>query len=139
MDPTRVLVADDNVGYGNTLVRFVGTRDDMEVVGLAADGRQAVLMAGVLHPDVVVMDLYMPDVDGFEATRRLKASATPPRVVIMTAHKSEDNRLMAQAAGADAFLLKHEVDRGLVDIIGDLMDREKRFRSDSGEAPVDRA
>jgi DNA-binding NarL/FixJ family response regulator len=124
MVTTRVLVADDNVGYGTMLSRFVASRPDMEVVGLASDGRQAVLMAGVLHPDVVVMDLYMPDIDGFEATRRLKAFEAPPRVVVLTAHQSDENRLLAEAAGADAFLVKQEVDRGLVDAIGDLVDRD---------------
>ena len=118
------------------LSRFVSSHHDLEVVGLATDGRQAVQMAAVFQPDLVVMDLYMPDVDGFEATRRLKASARPPRVVAMTAHKSDENRALAQAAGADAFLVKQEVDRGLVEIIFDLMEGEKRFRTAAGEGPT---
>jgi DNA-binding NarL/FixJ family response regulator len=131
MDLTRVLVADDNVGYGAMLSRFVASRPDMEVVGLASDGRQAVLMADVLHPDVVVMDLYMPDVDGFEATRRLKAFERPPRVVVVTAHQSDENRLLAEAAGADAFLIKQEVDGGLAEVIADLVGG----RGSTGRAP----
>jgi len=123
MDSTRVLVADDNVGYGSTLSRFIESQPGMEVVGLAANGREAVLMAGVLKPDVVLMDLYMPEVDGFEATRRVKACADAPRVVALTAHQSEENRRLALSAGADALLLKREVDLGLVDVIGLLTGR----------------
>jgi DNA-binding NarL/FixJ family response regulator len=123
MDPTRVLVADDNDGYGGTLTRFIASQPDMEVVGVASDGRQAVLMAGVLKPDVVLMDLYMPGVDGFEATRRLKEVDASPRVVVMTAHQSEENRVRAVAAGADAFLLKHQVAHELIDVIGGLTGR----------------
>jgi CheY-like chemotaxis protein len=66
------------------------------------------------------MDLYMPGVDGFEATRRLKAAGAAPRVVVMTAHQSEENRVRAQAAGADAFLLKHQVAHELIGVIGGL-------------------
>jgi DNA-binding NarL/FixJ family response regulator len=124
VDPTRVLVVDDNALYGSTLSRFVASRMDMEVVGLASDGREAVLKADALRPDVVVMDLHMPGVDGFEATRHLKASLTPPRVIVLTAHHTPENRLLAQAAGADAFLSKHEIDRGLIDVIEHLMDAE---------------
>lgn len=123
MASARVLVADDNVGYGATLSRFVGSQVGMEVVGLAVNGGEAVYLANLLQPDVVVMDLYMPVMDGFEATRRLKASSTPPRVVVLTAHQSDENRALAEAAGADAFLIKQEVDRGLADVIGDLVSR----------------
>lgn len=123
MQPTRVLVADDNVGYGETLSRFVASRPGMEVVGLAVNGGEAVSLASFLRPDVVVMDLYMPVMDGFEATRRIKSSDIPPKVVVLTAQRSDENRALARAAGADAFLIKHEVDRGLVDVIGDLVSR----------------
>ena len=126
MGVTRVLVADDNVGYGTTLTRYVSSQPGFEVVGLASDGRQAVLMADVLRPDIVLMDLYMPDIDGFEATRRLKAFDEPPRVVVLTAHQSVENRRLAAAAGADAFLLKQQVDRGLVDVIGELTGRRSQ-------------
>jgi len=137
MDSTRVLVADDNARYGSTLSRFVSSRPDMDVVGLASDGSEAVRMADALRPDVVVMDLNMPKVDGIEATRRVKALAVPPRVIVLTAHHSPENRLLAQGAGADAFLSKHEIDRGLVDVIEDLMVREDlRPRSDAGGHPV---
>jgi DNA-binding NarL/FixJ family response regulator len=123
---TRVLVVDDNVGYGTVLCHFVASHDDMQVVGLAANGCDAVNLASLLSPDVVVMDLYMPGIDGFEATRRLKSFDVPPRVVVLTAHQSDDNRRLAEAAGADAFLVKREVDRGLVDVIEDLVARSAR-------------
>jgi len=124
MDLTRVLVADDNARYGSTLSRFVASRPDMDVVGIARDGSEAVRMADALRPDVVVMDLNMPKVDGIEATRRVKALEGPPRVIVLTAHHTAENRRLADAAGADAFLSKHEIDRGLVDVIEDLMERE---------------
>jgi len=138
MELTRVLVADDNVRYSNALSRFVASRSDMEVVGLASDGCEAVSMAGALLPDVVVMDLNMPRVDGIEATRLLKESPAPPRVIVLTAHHSPENRRLAQLAGADAFLSKHEIDRGLVEVIEHLMEREDlrtRREKDAGGEP----
>ncbi len=134
MDRTRVLIADDNAGFGSVLSRFVASHSDLEVVGVAADGRQAVLMAGIFQPDFVLMDMYMPDVDGLEATRRLKASDTPPYVFILTAHKSEESRSAAQAAGADAFFFKNEVDQRLIEQICGLAGREQvpSRRADEG-------
>jgi len=138
MELTRVLVADDNVRYSSALSRFVASRTDMEVVGLASDGGEAVSMADALRPDVVVMDLNMPRVDGIEATRLLKESPAPPRVIVLTAHHTPENRRLAQSAGADAFLSKSEIDRGLVDVIEHLMQREDlrpRREKESGGAP----
>jgi CheY-like chemotaxis protein len=129
MGLTRVLVADDNVGYGTVLSHYVASLPDVELVGLASNGNDAVTLTRLLGPDVVVMDLFMPGMDGFEATRLLKELAEPPRVVALTAHRSEESRLLAAESGADAFLIKEDVDRALQTLIGDLIGREDEASS----------
>lgn len=102
----RVLLADDQ-----TLVRagfrlILGEEDDMTVVGEAADGAQAVALAADLHPDVVLMDVRMPDVDGIEATRRIVLDETSPRVLVLTTFGLDEYVVEALRAGASGFLLK---------------------------------
>ena len=102
----RVLLADDQ-----TLVRagfrlIIGEEDDMTVVGEAADGAQAVALASDPHPDVVLMDVRMPDVDGIEATRRIVLDETSPRVLVLTTFGLDEYVVEALRAGASGFLLK---------------------------------
>jgi DNA-binding NarL/FixJ family response regulator len=102
----RVLIADDQ-----TLVRagfrmVVEARDDLSVVGEAADGAQAVALAAELHPDVVLMDVRMPVMDGIEATRRITALEGHPRILILTTFDLDQYVYDALRAGAAGFLLK---------------------------------
>jgi len=102
----RVLIADDQ-----TLVRagfrmVVDARDDLTVVGEAADGAGAVAMASELHPDVVLMDVRMPVMDGIEATRRITALGDSTRVLILTTFDLDRYVYEALRAGAAGFLLK---------------------------------
>ncbi|MEJ2736360.1 MAG: response regulator transcription factor, partial [Anaerolineae bacterium] len=79
---------------------------DIEIVGEAADGREAIRLAQALQPDVILMDLEMPVLDGYEATRQIKAVFPSCRVVALTVHGYEAARQKAVQAGADVFLVK---------------------------------
>ena len=103
--PLRVVVADDHPLVREGLRTFL-EQDDVTVVGEAADGREAVAMALALRPDVVVMDLRMPDVDGVEATRRLREAGAACRVLILTSFGEEARVGDAMRAGAIGYLLK---------------------------------
>ncbi|OKI33458.1 DNA-binding response regulator [Saccharothrix sp. CB00851] len=82
------------------------SRDDLDVVGEAADGAEAVALTASLDPDVVLMDVRMPGVDGLEATRRIVTSGSPARVLVLTTYDVDDSVYAALRAGASGFLLK---------------------------------
>lgn len=101
----RVLVADDQALVRERFVAILDAQDDIEVVGEAADGREAVERCRDVDPDVVVMDIRMPHMDGIEATRLL-ASRARPRVLILTTYDVDEYVYEALKAGASGFLLK---------------------------------
>ena len=102
----RVLLADDHGVIRDGLGRLIGGLDDVELVGTAADGEQAVRAAGELSPDVVLMDLDMPVVDGIEATRRIVSDRPGAAVLVLTAFSDRRRILGALEAGACGYLLK---------------------------------
>ena len=102
----RVLVADDHPIVRGGIVALLGTADDIEVVGEATDGSQAVAAAVRLEPDVVLMDLRMPGLDGDEATAQILAQRPGIRVIILTTYESDASILTAIEAGASGYLLK---------------------------------
>ncbi|MFD8528361.1 response regulator [Streptosporangium canum] len=102
----RVLVADDQALVRGGFRMILEARADLEVVGEAGDGREAVALVERLRPEVVLMDVRMPDVDGLEATRRIVASGSPARVIILTTYDVDEAVFAALRAGASAFLLK---------------------------------
>jgi DNA-binding NarL/FixJ family response regulator len=102
----RVLVADDHPVVRSGIVALLRTAADVEVVGEAATGIEAVDLALALTPDVVLMDLRMPGLDGDEATARILASAPAVRVLILTTYETDDSILTAIEAGASGYLLK---------------------------------
>jgi DNA-binding NarL/FixJ family response regulator len=134
MQQIRVLVADDNERFGVLLSRFVASHSDMLVVGVAGGGREVVSMAESSQPDVVLMDLYMPDLDGFEATREIAGSHPSMRVIALTAHRSEDNRTRSLDAGAAAFIPKINVDTDLIEVIRNLTRAGRQDRENSSSA-----
>jgi len=105
---TRVLVVDDQALLRTAFSSLIDAEDDLEVVGEAADGRQAVQIAARLRPDVVVMDVRMPVMDGIEATRQITAvqGAGVPRVLILTTFDLDEYVFEALRAGASGFALK---------------------------------
>jgi DNA-binding NarL/FixJ family response regulator len=103
---TRVLIADDDDLMRAGLVELFSGEPDIEIVGEASTGRQAVERARRLAPDVVLMDVRMPDLDGIEATRELARAAPAARVLILTTFEQDDYVFGALRAGASGFLLK---------------------------------
>lgn len=102
----RVLVADDQALVRGGFRMILEARDDLDVVGEAADGVEAVDLTASLNPDVVLMDVRMPTVDGLEATRRIVTSGSPARVLVLTTYDVDDSVYAALRAGASGFLLK---------------------------------
>jgi len=104
----RVLVVDDQALLRTAFSSLIDAEDDLEVVGEAAEGRQAVELAASVTPDVVVMDVRMPVMDGIEATRQITAdrAATAPRVLILTTFDLDEYVFEALRAGASGFALK---------------------------------
>jgi DNA-binding NarL/FixJ family response regulator len=124
-DRIRVVLVDDQELVRAGFRVILGTEDDIEVVGEAGNGSEAVDRIVELGPDVVLMDVQMPDVDGLEATRRIlapggpvaNALARPVRVVILTTFDREDYLFEALKAGASGFLLKNARPEDLIDAV----------------------
>jgi DNA-binding NarL/FixJ family response regulator len=102
----RVLIADDHAIVRDGLSRLLQTADDVELVGTAVDGEAAVQQARELHPDVVLMDLSMPVLDGVAATRRLAAEVPDAHVLVLTSFGDTPRILDSLSAGAEGYLLK---------------------------------
>ncbi|HET8631243.1 MAG TPA: response regulator transcription factor [Thermomicrobiales bacterium] len=102
----RILVVDDHPVVREGLVMMLGTQPDMEVVGEAGDGLAAVQRAAELTPDVVLMDLEMPGLDGPEAIQRIHAANPDARILVLTAYDTDERILQAVQAGARGYLLK---------------------------------
>ena len=105
-EPIRVLVADDHGVVREGLRTFLLLQEGIEVVGEAADGLEAVAAAQRLAPDVVLMDLVMPGIDGVEAMRRIREHRPGARVIVLTSFTDDDRLLAAVRAGAAGYLLK---------------------------------
>ena len=113
----RVVIAEDHAVVRSGLVQLLAAVDDVDVVGVAAGGEDAVVQAAEQRPDVVLMDLEMPDMDGIEATRRIRRNDPTVNVVVLTAFSDRQRILDAIDAGAVGYLLKdaepEELVRGL--------------------------
>jgi DNA-binding NarL/FixJ family response regulator len=102
----RVVLADDQALVRSGFRMILDARPDLDVVGEAGDGAEAVALVGRLCPDIVLMDVRMPGVDGLEATRRIVGSGSPSRVIVLTTYDVDDSVFAALRAGASGFLLK---------------------------------
>ena len=124
----RVVIADDHGVVRGGLTQLLATLDDVELVGAAANGVEAVAVCGEEHPDVVLMDLEMPEMDGIEATRRIREAQPEVAVVILTSFSDRERILRALDAGAAGYLLK--------DAESDELARSIRAAA-RGDAPLD--
>ena len=121
---TSVLLVDDDPLVRSALALILGGERDIEVVGEAGDGRDGVALAGTLRPDVVLMDIRMPRLDGLGATRELHERPDPPKVIVLTTFDADEHVVEALASGADGFLLKDTPPPQIVDAIRKVVDDE---------------
>jgi len=130
MNSLRILLVDDHLLFRKGLARLLDAQPDFEVVGEAADGLEAVEQTRALHPDLVLMDVRMPNCDGLEATRRIKAQMKDVQVVMLTVSDDEQDLATAVRYGADGYLLK--------DLLPEMLFQQLRGLM-VGEAPISRA
>jgi DNA-binding NarL/FixJ family response regulator len=104
--PLKLLIVDDDPMMRLGLTAALGNRDGFEILGEATDGRQGIEQAATLQPDVVLMDVGMPGMDGIEATQAIKAATPDLRVVVLTSHTNETEIIAALSSGADAYCIK---------------------------------
>jgi len=117
LPPIRILLADDHSIVREGLRALLERQQEFEVVGDVADGREAVEMAETAFPDVVVMDVAMPGLNGIEATRRITARSPRTGVVILSMHSDESYILRSLKAGARGYLLKDSLQADLIDAV----------------------
>jgi len=113
----RVLLADDHAMVRKGFRLILEAQPDMEIAGEAGNGREAVELAEKLHPDVVVMDVAMPELNGIEATRRLASSSPHTRVLALSMHKDSVYVREILRAGARGYLLKDSIDTDLINAV----------------------
>ena len=117
IDAVRVLIVDDHPVYRDGLARLLGDLGDVDVVGAAADGAEAVTLAESLAPDVIVMDLRMPGLDGIEATRRITMASPHIGVVVLSMFEDDELVFAALRAGARGYLLKDADDEQVAAVV----------------------
>ena len=112
--PIRVLLVDDHAIVRDGIRSLLTTEPDIQVVGEAANGREGISMAEQFQPDVILMDIVMPEVDGIEATRRIMAAQPGARILVLTSFDAEEKVFPAIKAGAMGYLLKDSDSEDLV-------------------------
>lgn len=117
MKRLRILLVDDHILFREGIASLIAARADMEVIGQAVDGLEAAEKARDLKPDLILMDIRMPNCDGLEATRRIKREWPEARVVILTVSEEDDDPFEAIKAGAQGYLLKNLRPAALFELI----------------------
>jgi two-component system response regulator NreC len=110
----RILLADDHTILRAGLRMMLNAQPDMEVIGEAQDGRQAIEETQKLRPDIVLMDITMPDLNGIEATRQIKRLVSDVKILMLTMHEHDDYVFQALQAGASGYMLKEAADTELI-------------------------
>src|SRR5919202_48179 len=127
-EPARLLIADDHDLVRDGYKRMLDREPDLEVIGEARNGREAVELCRKLHPDLVLMDVRMPEMDGLQATRAIKEKQPEIGVLVVTTHENPDYLLEALKAGAAGYVLKDAPKRELLDSVRRVL---------NGESPLD--
>ena len=123
VDEIRVLIVDDEPLFTEMVEAFLGPEEGLDIVGKASNGKEAVRLAEALRPDVVVMDISMPVMDGIDATRQIRATDPEACVLILTGGSIVAEVDRARQAGAGAYLTKDRIASDLVDEIRNLASR----------------
>jgi DNA-binding NarL/FixJ family response regulator len=117
MNPIRVLLVDDNPDFIVALGRFLSSDVQIDVVGHTSSAKEALEKTRFLNPDLVIMDLGMPEMNGLEATRYFKTQPSPPQVIILTLHENIEYRFASKTVAADGFVVKSELGVELLPLI----------------------
>jgi two-component system response regulator NreC len=117
MNSIRVLIADDHALFREGIRLILQHQETIEIVGEAADGKEAIEAARTFEPDVVLMDVTMPVVDGLKATRQIKGDCPETQVLMLTMHESDDYFFRSLSAGASGYVLKEAVSADLITAI----------------------
>ena len=120
MSKTRILLADDHTLFRQGIRTLISAEQDMEVVGEASNGGEAVDRAGEIRPDVVLMDIGMPGMSSFEATRQIKKSRPETKILFLTMYDDEDYLVEGMEVGASGYVLKDSPANQLVAAIRDV-------------------
>jgi two-component system response regulator NreC len=113
----KILLADDHKVLRSGLRALLNIEPDLQVVGEASNGLEAVRLAETLRPDVIVMDISMPEMDGLKAAEEIQSAGLPAKIVILTVHADEDYLFQTLKAGASGYVHKSSADRELIDAI----------------------
>jgi DNA-binding NarL/FixJ family response regulator len=121
----RILVVDDHPTFLRAFLQYLCTDPAMLITGKALTGLDALELAALLRPDVVLVDLAIPGINGLEVTKRLKKELDAPRVIILTVYDHPKYRAQAQLAGADGFVAKSQIDEEFLSLIHRLCDGDR--------------
>jgi len=105
----RVVVVDDQLPFRRAMAAVVSATDGFELVGEAASGEDALKVSAAVEPDLVLMDVHLPGIDGAEATRRLRSSAAPPVVLLLSTHDADAGEALVAESGAAGYVTKSEL------------------------------
>ena len=122
-DQIRVLIADDHRLFGEALESILATDDRLEVVGHAGDGAEAVQLALSLDPDLILMDISMPVMDGFQATQQIRRQRRHACILMLTGSDSRTDLERAREAGAAGYVTKNRIAAELIDAILEVVER----------------
>lgn len=120
MDSIRTLLVDDSREFLRAASQFLSRDPGIEIIGKCLSSREALQQLGNLNPDLILMDLAMPEINGLEATKFIKDQADPPRVIILTMHDNPEYRQASQAVHADGFVAKSDFGLELLPLIKEI-------------------
>jgi DNA-binding NarL/FixJ family response regulator len=127
--PARIIVADDHHLFRSALARLLEDHSEFEIVAQAADGREVLKFSRRFKPDLVLMDLVMPDIDGLQATRALKRELPRTIVLVLTAYEDPQRLSEALKAGARGYLLKNAPPQRIIDAVRGALVGDDAWRS----------
>jgi DNA-binding NarL/FixJ family response regulator len=131
MDSIRTLLIDDSREFLRAASQFLSADPNIEIVGKYHSTKEALQQLGKLAPDLILMDLAMPDINGLEATQRIKDQADPPRVIILTMYDNPEYRQASEAVKADGFVAKADFGIQLVPMIKEIFTDELKVNGRS--------